>query len=164
MGEPANSGDSEQNQLLEIYKLHSELADRVSQRRTDANRLYVSLHVAIALLLAALARFGTGHIPAEVILGLVGVVGVSLSLSWLSVINSYRQLNREKFRVLHLLEERLPFQFFKDEWDPNSEGKKSNTYWRLTHTESLLPYLFFLMYSALIAYAVWDIWCGTFNG
>ena len=31
--------DSAQNDLLEIYKLHSELADRVSQRREGANRL-----------------------------------------------------------------------------------------------------------------------------
>ena len=31
--------DSEQNELLELYKLHTELADRVSQRREGANRM-----------------------------------------------------------------------------------------------------------------------------
>ena len=32
--------DSTRNEMLEIYKLHAELADRVSQRREGANRLY----------------------------------------------------------------------------------------------------------------------------
>ncbi len=35
--------DPDRTELLEIYKLHAELADRVSQRREGANRLYVSL-------------------------------------------------------------------------------------------------------------------------
>ena len=30
--------DSTRNEMLEIYKLHAELADRVSQRREGANR------------------------------------------------------------------------------------------------------------------------------
>ena len=41
--------DREQDQLLEIYKLHAELADRVSQRREGANRLFVGLHVGLVL-------------------------------------------------------------------------------------------------------------------
>ena len=44
--------DSTQNEMLEIYKLHAELADRVSQRREGANRLYVSLLVGLELLTA----------------------------------------------------------------------------------------------------------------
>ena len=41
--------DSEQNERLEIYKLHAELADRVSQRREGANRLYVTLLLGIGI-------------------------------------------------------------------------------------------------------------------
>ena len=45
--------ESEQDRLLEIYKLHAGLADRVSQRREGANRLYVSLNVGLVIFLAA---------------------------------------------------------------------------------------------------------------
>ncbi len=60
--------DEDRQELLEIYKLHSELADRVSQRREGANRLYVSLLAGIFILPAAFLRYGTGTIPDWVIL------------------------------------------------------------------------------------------------
>lgn len=44
--------DNDRAELLEIYKLHAELADKVSQRREGANRLYVSLITAILALIA----------------------------------------------------------------------------------------------------------------
>ena len=146
--------NSEQDQLLDIYKLHAELADRVSQRREGANRLYVSLHVGLVVFVAALLRFGFGDAPEGLVLGTVGGVGALLSVSWFVVIRSYRQLNTEKFRVLHELEKRLPYQFFTLEWDPEAKGGKSNRYWKLTHVEVTLPVIFFAMFLALIAYSV----------
>ena len=146
--------ESDQTQLLEIYKLHSELADRVSQRREGANRLYVSLHVGLVVFLAALLRFGSGDTSEVLVLGAVGGFGVLLSVSWLVVIRSYRQLSTEKFRVLHDLETRLPYQFFASEWDPTGKGKKSNRYWKLTSVEVTLPIVFAGMFVALIIYAI----------
>ena len=148
------TADSEQDQLLDIYKLHAELADRVSQRREGANRLYVSLHVGLVVFIAALLRFGFGDAPERLVLGTVGGVGALLSVSWFVVIRSYRQLNTEKFRVLHELEKRLPYQFFALEWDPEAKGEKSNRYWKLTHVEVTLPVIFFAMFLALIVYSV----------
>ena len=146
--------DPEQDQLLEIYKLHAELADRVSQRREGANRLYVSLHVGLVVFLAALLRFGFGDTPEHLVLGLIGTLGVLLSISWFVVIRSYRQLNTEKFRVLHDLEKQLPYQFFTLEWDPETKGEKSNRYWKLTYVEMTLPVIFFALWLALIAYSI----------
>ena len=148
------STDSEQDRLLEIYKLHAELADRVSQRREGANRLYVSLHVGLVILLAALLRFGVGDASEPLVLGAIGLLGVLLSVSWIGVIRSYRQLNTEKFRVLHELERKLPFQFFILEWDPDSTGRKSNRYWKLTDVEVSLPVIFFVLSAVLIGYAI----------
>ena len=73
---------SDQDQLLDIYTLHAELADRVSQRREGANRIYVSLHVGLVVFLAALLRFGLGDAPERLVLGAIGGVGALLSVSW----------------------------------------------------------------------------------
>ena len=146
--------DSEQNRLLEIYRLHAELADRVSQRREGANRLYVSLHVGLVIFLAALMRFGFGDAPERLVFGAIGSFGVLLSVSWFVVIRSYSQLNGEKYRVLGEIEEQLPFQFLAKEWDPQARGKKSNRYWQLTYVEATLPAIFFLLFLALIAYSI----------
>ena len=144
---------SEQDRLLEIYKLHAELADGVSRRREGANRLYVSLHVGLVVFLAALLRFGSGDTPEGLVLGIIALFGALLSVSWIVVIQSYKQLNHKKFRVLHDLEKLLPFQFFVSEWDPKSEGKKSNRYWKLTYVEKSLPFLFIILYLLVGVYS-----------
>ena len=145
--------DTDQDELLEIYKLHTELADRVSQRREGANRLYVSLLVGLAVFSAALLRFGIGEAPLQPMLIFIGFIGICLSISWLIVINSYRQLNSAKFRVLHDLEKKLPYQFFTLEWDPSQASEKSNRYWRLTVVEQSLPSIFLLLFVGLVVYA-----------
>ncbi len=137
--------DENKQELLEIYKLHAELADRVSQRREGANRLYVTLLTGILILLVAFLRYGTGVIPVWVILLTVGFLGVLLSLSWFVVIRSYRQLNSGKFKALHELEEKLAYPFFKREWDLLEQGENKNRYWKLTSVETFLPVAFFIL-------------------
>ncbi len=146
--------DPDKHELLEIYKLHSELADNVSQRREGANRLYSSLLVGLVIVLAALLRFGIGDAPLEPVLATIGVLGVMLSLSWIRVITSYRELNRNKFRVLHDLETKIAYAFFTLEWDPKSEGKKSNKYLQLTVSEQALPSIFTLLFAGLFSYSI----------
>ena len=149
----------EQSELIEIYKLHSELADRVSQRREGANRLYVSLLVGLGVFVVALLRFGVGDASEQLVLGLIGVFGILLSLSWFFVIRSYKQLNTEKFRVLHDLETKLPYPFFTLEWDPELEGAKSNKYWKLTDVERTLPFIFLALFLGLSIYALYQSSC-----
>ena len=147
------TNDPDRNELLEIYKLHAELADRVSQRREGANRLYVSLLAGLAAFLAVLIRFGVGDVPVQVVLVSVGVVGTALSASWYVVLRSYRQLNTGKFRALHELEGKLAYPFFQREWDLLGEGEDRNRYWRLTIVEIGLPYIFFVLFVALLVFS-----------
>ena len=143
------TNDSDRNELLEIYKLHAELADRVSQRREGANRLYVSLLAGLAAFLAVLIRFGVGGVPVQVVLVSVGLVGAALSASWYVVLRSYRQLNTGKFQALHELENRLAYPFFRREWELLGEGEDKSRYWRLTVVEVGLPCIFFVLFVAL---------------
>lgn len=146
-------------QLLEIYKLHSELADRVSQRRDSANRLFAGLLTALVLFVSAMLRFGTGRVPEFVALLVIGLIGVALAMAWTTIIHSYKQLNTEKFRVLHDLEDKLPFAFFKNEWDPQGTGGKSNTYWKLTSIEKFLPVIFGILFGSILIYGVYELAC-----
>ena len=132
--------------LLSIYKLHVEMADRVSQRRAGANRLFVTLLSAMIVLMAAVLRFGTGMeaVPVDfvaLVLTLTMTV-LSLAVSWFIVIRSYRQLNYWKFDVLQKLEEELPFAFYRMEWERLGEGKDPGRYRKLTVVETFLPAIF----------------------
>ena len=145
--------DEKQQELLEIYKLHAELADRVSQRREGANRLYVSLLTGLAVFVVALLRFGTDGISADTVLFWAGVLGAVLAASWYVVIRSYRQLNSGKFKALHELERNLAYPFFTKEWELLGEGKKRSRYWKLTVVETALPWILFLLFAGLAIYA-----------
>ena len=142
--------DPTHKELLEIYKLHAELADRVSQRREGANRIYVSLLVGLALFLGIFVRFGVKGFPIDIVFLAAGIIGAALSISWFIVIRSYRQLNTGKFAALHELEEKLAYPFFKREWELLDEGRKLSRYWRLTIVETGLPIIFLILSMILI--------------
>lgn len=142
--------DEDGRELLEIYKLHAELADRVSQRRAGANKLYVTLLTGTLVLMAAVLRYGTGTVPAWIVLSAFAVVGMLLSSSWFIVVRSYRQLNSGKFAALLELEEKLSYPFFTREWELLEEGKNKSRYWKLTVVETFLPVGFFVLSLLLI--------------
>ena len=145
--------------LVEIYRLHAELADHVSQRRDTANRIYATLSTGLLALMAAVARFGTGEIPVPIAIITMGVFGMILQGSWITVLKSYRQLNSGKFEVLHLLETKLPFDFFKREWEVLAEGKEpKKKYRRLTVSERTLPWILLFFYAGITSSAtIWQI-------
>ena len=146
--------NSKRKELLEIYKLHAHLADKVSQRREGANRLYVSLLVGLGVFIAALLRFGGSGVYDKLILVSAGVIGALLSVSWYVVIRSYRQLNTGKFDALHELEDKLAYPFFKREWELLEEGKNLSRYWKLTNVETGLPLIFFVLSCGLVVLAL----------
>ena len=131
--------DNDRAELLEIYKLHAELADKVSQRREGANRLYVSLITAILALIAVFLRYGIKTLSFGWVMSASGILIILLSASWFIVIRSYRQLNSGKFAALHELEAKLAYPFFKREWELLKEGENISRYWKLTIVETFLP-------------------------
>ena len=128
----------ERQELLEIYKLHANLADSVSRQRGKTNRFYLLLISALSALFSALLRpqAAPAAQPLEIVFGLLGMF---LAAAWYIHIRSYRQLNSGKFRALQQLEEQLAYPFFKREWDLLGEGENRKKYWKLTVVETLIP-------------------------
>jgi len=145
---------TETDTYVELYKLHAELADRVSQRREGANRLHVSIAVGLVVFLGTLIRFSEDQALDAIVVLAVGICGVIVSVSWYIVLRSYRQLNTEKFRVLHDMETQLPYQFFTMEWDPESLGTKSNRYWKLSVVETVMPTMFGAFFLGITSYSL----------
>ena len=71
-----------------------------------------------------------------------GAFGMLLAVAWHGVLRSYRQLNTAKFKVLHELEEKLAYPFFKREWELLGEGTDRKIYQQLTVAESRVPIIF----------------------
>ena len=149
--------DDRPDKILELYKLHAHLADRVSQRREGANRLYAGMLTTFVAFTGALVRFGDGPVP--IVLAIASVVGIFLSLSWYIVIRSYRQLNSGKFKALQEMEKELPYPFFKREWELLKEGKDYRSYAKLTVVETILPISFLSLFVVTMIINLCLIFC-----
>src|SRR5258707_15691750 len=85
--------------LLEQYKLYVEMTDRVSARRGDTNKFYISLLTALLALLSIVVEKQLLLTLQSMILLLVGILGLVLCSTWVINLRSYRKLNSGKFKV-----------------------------------------------------------------
>jgi hypothetical protein len=122
--------------LLEQYKIYVEMADRISQRRMKANSFFITINTSLLTVASVLKdSIGIWVLPAM-------IIGIIISLVWFYIINSYRQLNSGKFKVVHEFEKKLPALAYKYEWKILGEGKDMRKYWPISHVEKILPLVF----------------------
>ncbi len=143
----------EKQKLLEIYKLHAELADSISKQRATANRFYILVLSGLAVLFSTFLQHKSG-IPIGWLMVSFGFLGLLLAVAWHGVIRSYRQLNTAKFKVLHELEEKLAYPFFKREWELLGEGTDRKIYQQLTIAESRVPIIFGGCFAVLLVIGI----------
>lgn len=136
------AGEHDSLHVLEQYKLCVEMADRVSQRRGAANTFFLTLHTAIVGVLA-----GFYEEVDEAAIVAVFAAAIALCGVWALLLRSYRLLNRAKFDVIGLLEERLPASpLCRAEWQALGEGRDLRRYVALGPVETIVPAVFALIY------------------
>jgi hypothetical protein len=123
--------------LLEQYKLYVEMADRVSQRRTQANTYFLSVNSAIIAFVGYLTAQSMGSY-----LCLLAFAGIALCILWHAIITSYRDLNSAKWAVVQMIEARLPISPYAAEWERVGGGDKPTLYRPLSHIERGVPWIF----------------------
>ena len=157
---PDEYGEEYRAHLLEQYKLYVEMADRVSQRRDQSNRFYVTIVSALAAIVVVIARFG---VPADTESGVlsdigflaIGLFGAALSVIWYLNIRSYRTLNSAKFAIINKIEEQLPFAGYSDEWEILRPPSGRPQYLQLTRVEQFVPVIFIALFIVLTIYALY---------
>lgn len=141
-------------QILEIYKLTVEMADRVSQRRATANAFFLSVNTALVTLAGLLPQMST-----HTALAFICVAGILVSSCWWQLLRGYRTLNSAKFEVINDIERKyLPVQPFCNEWRLLGHGKEGLSratrlrvrFRQLGTIERVIPIVFAIVYLALI--------------
>ena len=135
---------------LELYKIAIEMADRISARRATSNSFFLAVQSALIAVLG-LAAPSLAARPWWTSLT-VAVAGIALSASWWLQLRSYRDLNRAKFGVINMIEERLPYKIFSDEWRYLKQDRAAR--WRGRYTElgtveRFVPWVFAMLYVLL---------------
>ncbi len=142
-------GDKYIEHLLEQYKIYLASAEKVSDRRQKTNEFFLGLNTALVALLGFVAtKMTQGGMVS--ILTLSSVTGISICYLWYRIIRSYDGLNGSKFKVIHMIEARLPLALYDTEWEILGRGKSKKTYWPFTKIERLVPWIFIIIYFILI--------------
>lgn len=140
-------------QVLDIYKLAVEMADRVSSRRATANAFFLTVNTG---LVAVAGLFPSNSGPWA--LRATCLAGAVLAFCWFLLLRNYRELNKAKFKVINAIEhEYLPVQPFRDEWiklgnsdEPISRIHRLKVeYKQLGNVEKYVPLVYAALYVVL---------------
>jgi hypothetical protein len=149
-----NYGESFHSHLLEQYKMYVEMMDRVTDRRGKTNTFYISLLSSLLALFSLL--FNKNSLPEtnDILSLLISFLGLSLCCIWWTNINSYKQLNSLKFKVIYEIEKQLPFSCYSKEWE--FDKNKIGQYRRLSKVEKYIPVVIAIPYIGLLIYALFS--------
>ncbi len=138
--------------MIEQYKIHAEMSDRISSRRTLANVFFLTLH---ALLLSALGlSLINNPSVSEPILLLCPLLGLLLlCYAWWRIVQYYRRQFRGRSSVIEEIEKRLPCRLTRQ--SQKEAFASPRAYNSIKRMESIVPILFTLLYITCYAYAVW---------
>lgn len=145
---PEEYGEKYHEHLLEQYKLYVEMADKVSERRQSANNYLLTVNSILVSLFGILSGFGSS-VEQRIWWVFLPVAGLLVSITWATLIRSYRQLNSGKFKVIHKIESQLPAALYDSEWKILGEGR-GKQYLPFTHVEQFVPWIFAVLYILLI--------------
>jgi len=140
-------GQKYQDHLIEQYKLYVEMADRMSNKRTQTNSFFLGL--CTALIAGGAAVYGKGYTGPTVVILIALLAILVLCYTWWRLIISYRQLNSAKYRIIVLLERHLPAAPYSREWNILGEGKSPELYRPLSGLECWVPLMFAILFVLL---------------
>lgn len=137
--------------LLEQYKVFVKTADDITARRLETNKFYLTILLGLFTVAGFLNnKEMAGYFNSYIILILISVLGIFLSVVWYMNIESYKLLNKAKFKVIHEMEEELSYACFDKEWIFRKGIDTNKAYPRFTQIEKFLPIAMGIVYFVII--------------
>lgn len=143
--------------LLEEYKLYVQMADNVSNRRAQANAFFISVLSALLLFLSLSGEGKPLGYTQDITYIAISILSFLLCYIWHLNIQSYKQLNSAKFKVIHEIEQHLPYPCFNKEWDFAGRGKAKEKYRLITHTEQYVPFIVAIPFLVILVYSTFVV-------
>ena len=137
---------------LTLFELYLATAEKVSDRRAQANSWMLSVNSAMVALYGYLQadKMSVGAAQKVVWLWAIPAAGAIVCLAWITLLTSYRKLNRAKFAVLTQIEADLPIPPFTREREAYRRDRRRS----LSYVESLIPGCFALLYVVMLGAAL----------
>jgi len=147
-----------ENHCMKQYEMYVGLMDKTTERRLGCNKFFISLN---SLLVSIIGIFNFSGVFLNLqIVWLIFAIsfGVVLNVVWISLLDSYKNLNNARFHIIHLIEERLPISPFHQEWE-YVENEQEDKYSLLSQNEKNIPWIFIGLYIILISLGFYQLYC-----
>jgi hypothetical protein len=142
-------GEKYDDHIFDQYKIYLESAERMSDRRLQTNNYFITINSALIALGGILGN--TKLIPLDDTSQIIfAVVGIIVCFVWYRMINSYKQINSAKFKVIHQIEQYLPLRLYEYEWEQLGSGKNKSLYQPFSHLEIHVPKIFAVIYILIL--------------
>lgn len=156
---------TEKDRLLEIYKLHVNVANDISNRRVSVNRHFTFVISGLVVAFVALLNIEEGSAGKQLMENLqyfvegciiaVGGVGMVISVIWWLSVNTYLNANSVRYTAMKELEARLEFQFMGRAWELMGPSYKTKSYKDVAIVELILPIAFLSGFVLLYSFGVY---------
>ena len=156
---PGSKFDDDEK-LLEQYKIYVKTSEDLVKRKQTVNSFYVTLN---SILLGAIVSVlcAIGELPllgpvniCWIIAGFAAIIGIVICYSWISILNSYADLNSSKMQVIINIEQHLALNLFDTEWTFVTQKLGNRRYKSFSQKEKFIAYLFGALYILLVILGV----------
>jgi hypothetical protein len=145
---------TEIQQAFELYKMMVGSSEGLVSRRQSVNTFFLTMNGALLTACGLIVQGSAGHTLSAWGVFVLALAGIILCIAWRSLITSFGQLNRGKFRVINAIETHLRAAIYAAEWEALGRGEDPKTYRSFTSREIWVPNALIVLYLIAGAAAV----------
>ncbi len=149
--------DIEPSVLLEQYKIFSQTAENLVERRQNVNSFYISANTALVTVGGTIFAIGNENNLLSVIIVICALLfpGFLLNYSWYKMLQSYYINNQGKLKVLGMIEQKLAVSLYDAEWKAMKNRYSKKKYVSFTDNEKKLPFVFGVLYFIVLVVCIY---------
>lgn len=149
-GPPRNP--QEESQALELYKIMVSSSEGLVSRRQAVNTFFLTMNGALLTASGIVLKSSGDDKLSSLGIFVLLLTGGILCAAWRSLIKSFGQLNRGKFKVINTIEGFLKTAIYAAEWEALGRGEDPKVYRSFTSREIWVPNTLLILYilSALV--------------
>jgi hypothetical protein len=131
--------EAESTVVLDLYKTMVESSESLVRRRQAVNTFFLTINGALLTASGIIIQSASDERLGALGISVLSLAGLILSGAWRSLIISFGQLNRGKFKVINTIEQHLKIAIYAAEWEALERGENPNVYRSFTSREIWVP-------------------------
>ena len=138
--------DADNQEISDLYKMMVQSSEGLVGRRQAVNTFFLTMNGALLTASGLVVKSSGNHALKYLGLAVLTLAGAILCSAWRSLITSFGQLNRGKFRVINTLERYLKASVYAAEWEALDRGENPKVYRSFTSREIWVPNALVVLY------------------